>query len=121
MSEIIITHTRVFQNMTGNKVEIVLVSEGMSKGIDPQTDPDDARKLLELGEGLFTSPEDLSGKAHVAFTDDGSEREDLEDLSERVAQDKRFYPDASGIALARGGQTIPEGVPLHQGAQSVGF
>lgn len=106
--------------MTSEKVEIVLVSQkGTSRSIDPQTDPDDAQNLLELGRNLFTSKENLSMKALTAFADDGQERKDLENLSEIVAQDKRFYPDYSGIALARGGQTIPEGVPLHQGAQRV--
>lgn len=106
--------------MTSEKVEIVLVSQkGTSRSIDPRTDPEDAERLLQIGSGLFTSKENLSRKAFTAFADDGQERKDLENLSEMVAQDKRFYPDYSGIALARGGQTIPEGVPLHQGAQRV--
>lgn len=100
--------------MTGKEVEIVLVSKrGTSKSIDPQTDRDETTNLLRLAGELIASPRDLSEKAYFAFTEDGNEREDLEELSKRVAQDEGSYDHASGIALARRDETFPTGKPLH--------
>lgn len=100
--------------MTGKTEIVLLATDGNNVGIDPQTDQE-VHDLESIGQDLIINRNRLAEMVEIAFQDeDSDERETLAQLSQRVQEDNKHFSGKRGLALAKGRQTVPQGVPLHQ-------